>query len=244
MKNTIKTLVLAIILSTTTAKAQNWFGKKIKGNGNEISEKRTVSSYEAIKVIGNFDVELISGTEGKITIEAEENLIQYIAVEVKNNVLKIYSQMDVNLQPSNNKKLNIIVPFETLNGVTLSGSGDLKSNDAIKTNQFDVLLSGSGDIKLFIETNVLNTKISGSGDIEIKGNANNFNAIISGSGDIAASEMITQNADVSISGSATVHVNCIENLKARVSGSGEVFYAGNPKIKDIKVSGSGDIKSE
>jgi Putative auto-transporter adhesin, head GIN domain len=233
-----------LIFTISAANAQNWLGKKIKGNGREISEKRTTTEYDAIKVSGDFDVEIISGKEGEITIEAEENLVQYIVAEVKNNTLKIYSQLNVNLQPSANKRLAIIVPIETLDAVTLSGSGNLKATDTIKTNDFDIILSGSGDIKIAIETQKLNAKISGSGDIELIGKSNTFNALVSGSGDIAAGELVTQNADISISGSANVHVHVTENLKARVSGSGDIFYSGNPKMKDTKVSGSGEIKSE
>ena len=36
---------------------------------------------------------------------------------------------------------------------------------------------------------------------------------------------------------------CNGKLKARVSGSGDISYSGNPTNKDTKVSGSGDISN-
>jgi hypothetical protein len=39
-------------------------------------------------------------------------------------------------------------------------------------------------------------------------------------------------------------VFCTENLKARVAGSGDINYKGNPKTKDTKTAGSGDISGK
>ena len=83
--------------------------------------------------------------------------------------------------------------------------------------------------------------MSGSGNITLDGKTNNLNNTISGSGGINTYNLETKNANVTISGSGDIKVFCSESLKARVSGSGDIFYKGEPKIKDIKVSGSGKI---
>ena len=44
-------------------------------------------------------------------------------------------------------------------------------------------------------------------------------------------------------GSADIKVTATEMIKARVSGSGDIRYKGNPKKIDTKTSGSGDISS-
>lgn len=244
MKKSIKTVLICSILCTTFANAQSWKSEKIKGNGNLKTEKRTTAEYDEIKLQGSFDVELISGNEGQITIQAEENLLPFIKVEIEGNSLRVYEEKGKNLQPSRGKNVVITIPFEKINGVSLSGSGDIKTKDIIKTESFSAVLSGSGDLKLDIDTKDLEATISGSGNINLKGKSDNFSAKISGSGDIIADEIESKNTEVGISGSGDVKVFCTESLKVRVSGSGDVFYKGNPKSKDTKISGSGEIKKE
>ncbi|WP_278021592.1 GIN domain-containing protein [Flavobacterium ginsengisoli] len=47
--------------------------------------------------------------------------------------------------------------------------------------------------------------------------------------------------EANVSGSGNSKVACDESLTARVSGSGNIRYVGNPEKKDTKVSGSGTI---
>ncbi|MBP6585664.1 MAG: DUF2807 domain-containing protein, partial [Flavobacterium sp.] len=49
-------------------------------------------------------------------------------------------------------------------------------------------------------------------------------------------------AKVNVSGSGDIKVNCTEFIEARVAGSGDIEYKGNPKKVDTKVAGSGTIK--
>ena len=44
-----------------------------------------------------------------------------------------------------------------------------------------------------------------------------------------------------VSGSGDIQVTASQSLKARVSGSGDISYRGNPEKQDFKTSGSGDI---
>ena len=241
MKNLIKLSICSALFFTVIAQAQWSSRDKIKGNGKIITEKRNTVSYDEIRVSGFYDVNLVSGTEGNISIRGEENLLSFIKIEVQDNVLKIYTEKDKNIRTSQGKNITITVPFETLSLVSLTGSGDVKTQNVIKANTFMAKLSGSGDLNLDVEANRFEASLSGSGDVFLKGNAETFISKLSGSGDIDASALEAKNVDIAISGSGDSKVFCSENLKARVSGSGDIEYKGNPKSKDTKVSGSGEI---
>nr|WP_315156330.1 head GIN domain-containing protein [uncultured Flavobacterium sp.] len=241
MKNLSIASILLLSFSSFLSYGQWNMGKQIKGNGNVITETRTTSSYDGIKVSGFFDVDLVSGKEGNITIKGEQNILDYINVEVVDNVLKIGTEKGYNFKLSQGKSVHITIPFESINGLVLSGSGDIVSKDIIKTNAFDAKLSGSGDLKLAVDAQKFNMSLSGSGDIVLTGHANDFSSSISGSGDINASDLKSKTVSVSISGSGDTKVSCSESLYARVSGSGDIVYYGNPAKKDTKVVGSGEI---
>jgi hypothetical protein len=77
--------------------------KKVKGNGNMTTITRTTSDYESIKCSGSFDFILVEGQEGQIKLEGEENLLEYIIVEVKNNILSVKVKDFTSINPSKNK---------------------------------------------------------------------------------------------------------------------------------------------
>ena len=238
-----KILTFGIALCMVTVTNAQW-GKKIKGNGNIVTIERSTDNYDAISVSGWFDVMLVDGTEGKLSIEGEENLLEYIKTEVKDGKLVIKVKKGYNLQPSSWKKEGVIkvtVPVESLSALSLSGSGDIVGKKTISASEFSTSMSGSGDITLDLECKTITASMSGSGDINLSGTTEVFEAQISGSGDIRAYDLIADNVDARVSGSADIKVTANEMLTARVSGSGDIHYKGDPKKIDSKSSGSGDI---
>jgi len=239
MKKTFKLFVFSALLISSVGNAQWSSNNKIKGNGKVISDTRTTSDYDAIKVAGSFDVDLVAGKEGKIIIKGEENLVSAIKVEVEGNVLKIYVEKGSNIRPSLGKKIEVTVPFEKISEVSLSGN--VQSKNAIKTDKFVAKLAGSGNFDLDVNSNDLELNLSGSGNIRLKGNSNSLTSKLAGSGNIEATNLKAKNVDVNVSGSGNSRVNCAESLIARIAGSGDIKYSGNPEKRDVKVSGSGSI---
>ncbi|HET7361519.1 MAG TPA: head GIN domain-containing protein [Salinimicrobium sp.] len=232
-----------MVLSFQTASCQGWFGNdRVKGNGDLITKNRNVPDYDEIAVSGFFTVELVSGTEGKLEIQAESNLMEYIVTEVENGTLKIKIKRNINLNPT--EEIKIIVPFEEIHAVALSGSGEVFTRDKIITENFDFRLSGSGDASLAIKAKNIDAQMSGSGDINLKGTAEEFEISISGSGDVDAENLQAKRVDARVSGSGDINIFASEALSARVSGSGDITYKGNPEKQDFRTSGSGSVSSD
>jgi hypothetical protein len=233
------TLVLMGLL-TLSCTAQ--WGKKIKGNGNETTITRSTADYDEVALSGWFDVLLVEGREGELSLTGESNLLEYVKTEVKNGKLTIKTENGIHLKPSNwNSGITITVPVESISAVTLSGSGDIVSEKTIRTPSMAATMSGSGDITLAVEAERVTATMSGSGDITLSGNTQDFEATISGSGDIKAFELQAEHVNATVSGSADIKVTANQSLTARVSGSGDITYRGNPAKLDTKTSGSGDV---
>ncbi len=239
MKNSIlKSTVLLFILTFSFGTS---YAQKIKGNGKIINKTRNVGSFDAVGVSGSFDVFLVAGDEGKLNISVEENLEPYLITEVNNGNLKIKWKNGVNIRTS--AKTTVTVHFKNINSLAMAGSGDIVGKDKIKGNSLDVAVAGSGDIKVDMDVEQLDAAISGSGDIELSGKATDFEAAVSGSGDVDAYDLKTEKAELKISGSGSIRVSVEKEIVARVSGSGNIKYKGQPRIEDIKVSGSGNVSS-
>ena len=121
MKKSVQLLVFSAFLIGLIANAQSSSNdkNKIKGNGKVVTETRNTGDYDAIKVGGPFDVNLVAGKEGKITIKGEENLLAVIKVEVEDNALKIYVDKTANIRPSSGHEIEITVPFEKISAVII-----------------------------------------------------------------------------------------------------------------------------
>src|SRR5690606_238341 len=120
---------------------------------------------------------------------------------------------------------------------------DLWNESTINATDFNVSLAGSGDIKLQIEAQSIKGSVAGSGDLTLKGSTNYLEANVAGSGDFHGFELQANDTDVSVAGSGDAKVVSNEVLKARVAGSGDIKYKGNPKKEDSKVAGSGSISN-
>ncbi len=240
------TIILSILICNITSLQAQWWGngKKISGNGDVVTKTRSISDYDEVKLKGSLDVSLIAGTEGKVTIKGESNLIEYVMTEVENNVLKIYVEKGYYLKISRGSKIVVTVPFEDLSKVTLSGSGDIYSKDIIKATNFKTGVSGSGNIKLEVEAQNAKGYVTGSGDLALSGSSESFDCTVTGSGDLEAYKLQAKEVNASVTGSGDIYVTATNSLKARVSGSGDITYKGNPEFEDKKVSGSGDISRQ
>ena len=233
---TLSVFALLICFTVTGIHAQ-----RVKGNGKLIEKTRQVGDFEALGVSGSFDVFLVKGQEGKVIVNVEENLEPYLVTEVNNGTLKVRWKKGTNVRTTKNTK--VTVHFDDLSEVALSGSGDIVSKDPIATDELSIAVAGSGDIRLELNARKSTAAVSGSGDIELSGTSKTFEAAVAGSGDIKANELKSEKAELKISGSGTIHANVANELVARISGSGNIKYKGNPRIEDVKVSGSGNVST-
>jgi len=228
-----------IVSSTLNAQV---FTKKIKGNGKNITENRRVSNYDKINVAGSFDVKLVKGKEGAISIQADENLMEYIETEVENGHLKIQPKKGYQLKTT--KTILITVPFEMIDAISLAGSGNVNSTNVLNAADLNLNLAGSGGLDLPVSIKNLKAQIAGSGNIKLSGNADELYCEIAGSGNLEGDALKATASHINIAGSGNVKIHAVSEIHANIVGSGDVIYTGNPAIEKSKSVGSGTIKKK
>ena len=206
-------------------------------------ETRNLAGFTRVNfgVSGNLYINI--GTEFRVVLEGEKSLLDEIETEISGTKLVIKKDP---WYSHGNDKVTIYITMPELTGLGVSGSGKAEIKDAIKTENLDFSVSGSGRIVTAdLALGKLNVGISGSGDVIVGGGgeAKSADVSISGSGNYSGESLIIGSADFSISGSGSCKCNVTDNLEAHVSGSGNITYIGSPKI-DARVSGSGRVKSK
>ena len=145
---TITTFILAITCLTLTH-AQR--GKKIQGNGNVVTLERQIGNYDGIAVGSFFQVALVDGDEGTITLKGEDNLLEYIETEVRGGTLTIKSRDNMQLRPSSGATIFVTIPVDKIDAIRLSGSGKVVGKKTLEANDFKVHTSGSKNADLTIK---------------------------------------------------------------------------------------------
>ena len=214
-------------------------GKRVRGNGVQDTEQRSVGSFDGIVSHGSFDVTVVTGNTHSVTVEADENLMEYIETEVDGDNLKISTRRGYNLRPRSDVRITVTAPG--FNELSSHGSGNIRGKGPIKaTDHAKLHLSGSGNIDVDIEAPSVDAQIAGSGNISVSGSAKSFSGTIHGSGNIRARDMKSEQSKVEIAGSGDVEVTASNKLDINIMGSGGVKYHGDAQV-NTNIAGSGSV---
>ena len=168
----------------------------IKGNGNIVSQERAASGFYGLTIDGVGNVNVHPGEDYKLEVTTDDNLQEFVLVEVKNSVLHIDTKS--NLRPT---KLIIDVHLPDLQSVSINGVGNVKLSNG-NASDLEISLSGVGNLdaqnyevenvtikqsgvgnSTVWATNSLNGALSGVGNVRYKGNPT-VNVNVSGVGKV------------------------------------------------------------
>lgn len=208
---------------------------------------REVDTFTEISYRVSGKLYLRQGTPQKVELEGDADVLERIETEVKGGRLTIgdESRNSWFSWGDSGDRINVYITVENIEGLYVSGSGDLIAETKIVSNDLDLKLSGSGSLKAEVDiAGNLKSSVSGSGLLKVKGNCDSMEAHVSGSGDVILANAISGNADFSISGSGKiVAVGKSQSVKARISGSGKLLAADLQTDRcDVSIAGSGDME--
>ncbi|WP_075350806.1 head GIN domain-containing protein [Algoriphagus marinus] len=221
----IASLIILLFLVGFTAQAQ--------------TETRTPGTFKGIESGGNWDVFVTIGNKDEVRLESKGFDLNKVITEVDGGVLKIKLEKG----NWNNVNFTAYVTVKELESVGVSGSGKMILQSNINSRKFSIGQSGSGNIQMkMLQTEALNVGMSGSGKVTIEGGSADRASIgQSGSGEFEALDLMAGDVKIGKSGSGTTSIGVNGNLTVGSSGSGNVYYKGNPTNQKIASSGSSKV---
>ena len=99
------------------------------------------------------------------------------------------------------------VAIPQLNEIIMSSSGDVIGRGVIKGDNLNLVVSGSGDLKLDVDYDTIRVLMSGSGDVTLMGQCKMIYADIHGSGDLKIQQLIAGESHINATGSGEAWVN-------------------------------------
>ncbi len=219
----------------------NLSNNSITGSGKRVTETRAVSGFDEVVLAGSGELYIEQGENEALTVETDDNVMKYVKADVQGDSLVL--GFEDNVSVSLPQPIIFRLTVRDLTSVTLAGSGKVAAK-ALETDKLTINLPGSGDMTFDkVDTTTLHVTIAGSGNIEIAdGTADSEEINMLGSGDFDARSFQVKDASATIAGSGNISVRASGELTAKVLGSGNIRYYGEPQSIDMDTAGSGNIQ--
>ncbi|NRA62823.1 MAG: DUF2807 domain-containing protein [Psychrobium sp.] len=195
------------------------FGDSIQGSGSIVAQKRQLEEFQGVVLTSSTNINIVIGDIQSVVVHADDNLQEYVVTHVSNGKLNISGKGHYSTRHS----MHIDITMSKLNYINLLGSGNIDIKDIT-----------ADDIKV---------ELTGSGNINANGSAQNLDVSLVGSGNVNFAKLQSKHIKAVLLGSGNMEIHATQSLQARVPGSGDIEYFGNPSKLQTKVQGSGDIHS-
>lgn len=236
----MKLLSLSCFVLIFSLSSCRYFNREvIHGDGNVVSQQRNVSNFNAIDAGGAVEVHLVQGPAG-VKVSADGNLQEFVEVFTEGEVLVIQYKENTSLEPTSDIKIYVSAP--SLNSIDVSGASKLIADGPYTANTpIELTASGASGITMNLNVSRLDVDISGASQIDLQGKATDVVASASGSSEIRALELVSETADIDVSGASDAEITANSKMKIEASGASSVSYKGNAAVEQ-NVSGAGSVK--
>lgn len=255
-------VILGALLSILACIAVPFAAKdSIKGSGKLTTRTIDAPEFSGIDASRAVKVIISDKTDGKITIQADDNLIDRVTVKEKNGELKI--GMDPKIQHIANSDVTVTVPANGhINKLEASSAAQITTAVALAATEFTIDASSAAQIKAAIKAdkceieassasnveaaiNVKNCLIttSSAAKVKLSGKADKCTADMSSASKLAAPKLIVTDFLINTSSAASADIYCQGTLNADASSGSSIGYTGDCSANISRSSGGSASKN-
>ncbi len=207
----------------------------VEGDGEVTTKKFDVENFTKLEVELDAVVVLMKG-EPSVTIEAQPNILTLITPTVKRGTLHVRSTSCVNA----GAPIKITITSPIFEEISLEGKVSVSSVNLITVKELEINAQGDCYIKLNVFVNDLSVDMVGDCLLELTGNCQQADIELTGSSVFDGFGFNASIMSVQLEGAGKASVSVLNKLRARVDGSGEIIYSGDPQV-DVKINGNGKV---
>ena len=235
--------------------------------GNVVTETYPIKSdYTAISVTNMIEVVLLDAPKNSIRVEADERLMPYLQIVVKNGVLVLNFDDHREVERLRKRNLNLadtrvyvsargvdtftasgISEFEAdmpiaASTITISASG-MSSIDfeRVECKTISLSISGKTEVDAQVQADKCDLSVSGMSEVDLEGRTDRLSLRLSGMSEVSLDELHARTAKVSVSGMSEAEVNASESITGGVSGMSDLTTFGSANV-NVSTSGGSSHK--
>ncbi len=215
----------------------------LEGTGAATMEMRDIQPFTNIQMENNVDVIFTQSTNYSLSVTGGANIINGIRTEVEGNTLYIQNKNKCNWLRDFRNEFTVRVSGPDLQLLNTSGSGNFSNTDTLTMPKIRIeSRDGSGTIKLVVRNDLVEAAIhTGPVDIVASGQTRSFGAYSGGTGYIRASELISEYAWSTNSGTGDILLHVEKELSATITHTGDIYFKGDPYSVSSEITGSGEL---
>lgn len=221
----------AILLLIVAVQAQKT--ETIEGNGKIVTRDVSVSSFDALKASGVYELKLMQGSAESVKIEADENLQPYFDVHNEGSKLVIKMKDTRNKNWKVKNKMKVYVTFKNLKELDLSTVGHVGSESELQFSDLRLRNKSVGNVDLKLAANSLDLNNSSVGNITLAGRAQQAVVKNTGVGKLQAGGLLVQSMNIENTGVGAAEVNAEKELKVKDSFLGKVSNKGKAPVRKM-----------
>lgn len=232
-------IALVALVPACTSIEPGTAGTSVPGSGTITTQTRPIEDFDRL-VFASEGTVLISQSQATgLEVEADDNLQDYILVEMDGSTLNIRTKSNVDIEPSRSIVFRIWAPGLTT--AVMSGVGQATMN-GWNSPEIAITISGTLDMDVTdLVATSLDVELSGVGNLRLSGTVEEQTVVVSGTGSYQAGDLASENTNVTLSGVGTATVWTTDQLRAELSGTGSVSYYGSPTVTGGPPSGVGSV---
>ena len=234
-------VLLGAMLSVTVyfvciAAPSVFFGKGLKGSGNIVTRTIEAPAFDRIDAARAVKVVITDKTSGKITIAADDNVMDYVVVEANGG--RLTATIDKSINNLSNADVTVTVPANgSIRALDASSAAKISSDVVLNADKFAMDASSAAKIDASVEAVSCSVEASSASKITLKGSAAKCTADLSSASKLSAGDFVAAECSVNTSSAAKAVVNCTERLHADASSGSSIRYSGDCRTSINKSSG-------
>ncbi|MGN6399403.1 MAG: head GIN domain-containing protein [Flavisolibacter sp.] len=229
-----KVLLMALAgLALNPASRAQEKNETIEGNGNLVTKEIPVSSFDALKASGIYELKLSQGDKETVKVEADENLQDLFQVRNEGSKLVIDMKKLEHKNLKSKNKMKVYVTFKKLNEMELSTVGNVASEEQLSFDDLIMENKSVGNVDLKLTANKIDLKNKSVGNVKLSGKAQDAVFKNSGVGSLEAENFVVQTMNIENTGIGSAEVNAEKNLKVKDSFLGKVKNKGNAPVRKM-----------
>jgi hypothetical protein len=231
-------LILLVVLVFSSCRY--FGGERVFGDGNITSKQLSIGSFNAVDVSGAIKLHVKQDANNGVRVEVDQNLHEFIDIYTDGDVLVVHSKQGYNLKPSGDIILFVSAPY--YRQIEVSGACNIIGEGVLSGSQeLTVKASGASSVDLALDLPAFTSDLSGSSDIALRGKVGKLRIEGSGASNIKAFDLVSEDAELDLSGSSDANLSANRSLKVEASGASTINYKGNAVVTQ-QVSGAGSVK--
>ncbi len=242
MKSYIIAWIIGLVTILLTGQHTNAAPRRIKGSGKLVTKEQTIDAFNGVRVSRAIKANLVEGTSGKLTIEADDNLIDYIIARVEKGVLLL--TIDSDIHSISSCHVTITVPTDgALYKISAASAAKVSCEPQITHREVDLSASSAASIQASVKAEACEIDLSSSATMELEVRCNDCSIEGSSAAELTAT-IASRNCEIDLSSAAVATIK-----GASLEAEAECTSAANlnaaqfaVKRYDVDVSSAGSAK--